>query len=180
MFSFPLWPQLFWFSKQQFFQRLHSFKGSQLGSDLLAGQSVYSFYSMLLTCSLYQWKKTNSHNSKKTKKKNNKNRKLHVRGKSEEQALPDSVSKCIIENNLWGNIKIPNSYIFSWLDIYWFTKSLSSNLCKCCSKLPTHLKQSTGAKQVTWELSINKMVTKPLKLAHKHLISCYIWPNKSH
>lgn len=54
---FPLWPQLFWFSKQQFFQRLHSFKGSQLGSDLPAGRTVYSFYSMLLTCPLYQRKK---------------------------------------------------------------------------------------------------------------------------
>lgn len=57
VFCLLLWPQLFWFSKHQFFLRLHSFKGSQLGSDLPAGRSVYSFYSMLLTCPLYQWKK---------------------------------------------------------------------------------------------------------------------------
>lgn len=42
VFSFPPWTQLFWFSKQQFFQRLHSFEGSQLGYDLPAGQSVCS------------------------------------------------------------------------------------------------------------------------------------------
>lgn len=82
MFSFYYRDHSFFgFSKEQFFQRLHSFKGTQLGSDLPVGQSVYSFYSMLLTCLLYQWTKT----------ANNKNRKLHVRGKSEEQALPGSI-----------------------------------------------------------------------------------------
>lgn len=77
-----------WFSKQQFFQRLHSFKGSQLDTDLLAGKSVYAFYSMLLTCPLYQWEK---------KKQLTKQQRGEIGWKSEEVLEPwfkERVSYC--------------------------------------------------------------------------------------
>lgn len=53
-----------WFSKQLCFQRLHSSKGSQLASDLAAGWTVYSFYSLLLACSLDQQKNSQQQKEK--------------------------------------------------------------------------------------------------------------------
>ena len=110
----------FWFSKKKkkkhVFQRLCSFKGSQLGNDLPVGRSVCTHFTL---CS---WPARPINGKKKTA--NNKTRKLHVRGKSGARGLPDSVAWRI--KNVWKTIQTP----CTWPDLFcWYIR--------CCYKLDT-------------------------------------------